>query len=286
MTYKRKINNQYYWYKSRRDKSTGKVRSIYVGPVDGATPPKTKKAYTTKSSSQKNQQKDINTTSTKKKSSINSDGGSHPNKNERKNEGDGMNEKLKIICKNGQVIDITISGTTDDEKIIVEPFQIQDRKVYGEGVIQHWKSKNLEEGLYFRRGDVYMQCANEMPKIKKVISELPKTKYYASKRGETIDSDGYEITTTKWKFDKIPQTEKGTVIFEHQLGDFLDRKGINHIEMDKAMKLWAEENEEAYLKREKEGLKRAQAVFDDDEADQGYDQACENAGISRNIEKY
>lgn len=178
-------------------------------------------------------------------------------------------------------VEIEISGTQEETKIIAKPFEIQGRKSGGEAVIQHWKHKGAEEGLYFRNGDTYMQCASEMPRIKDAIAQLSHKKYFAQKVAKEINSDGYIIDTTEWKFGCMPITEKGTVVTETEMGRFLDAKNIIEIEMHEAMKLWASEKEEAHIKANVEGNKRAKAIFDDDESDQGYDQACENAGIPK-----
>lgn len=188
---------------------------------------------------------------------------------------------MEIKSKSGMRVEIEISGTQEETKIIAKPFEIQGRKSGGEAVIQHWKHKGAEEGLYFRNGDTYMQCASEMPRIKDAIAQLSHKKYFAQKVAKEINSDGYIIDTTEWKFGCMPITEKGTVVTETEMGRFLDAKNIIEIEMHEAMKLWASEKEEAHIKANVEGNKRAKAIFDDDESDQGYDQACENAGIPK-----
>lgn len=188
---------------------------------------------------------------------------------------------MEIKSKSGMKVEIEISGTQEETKIIAKPFEIQGRKSGGEAVIQHWKHKGAEEGLFFRSGDTYMQCASEMPRIREVIAQLPHKKYFAKKVAREINSDGYIINTSEWKFGCMPKTEKGTIVTETEMGRFLDEKKITEIEMPAAMKLWADEKEEAHIRVNIEGNKRSQAIFDDDESDQGYAQACENAGIPK-----
>lgn len=188
---------------------------------------------------------------------------------------------MEIKNKSGMKVEIEISGTQEETKITAKPFEIQGRKSGGEAVIQHWKHKGAEEGLFFRNGDTYMQCASEMSRIREAIAQLPHKKYLAQKVAKEINSDGYIINTTEWKFGCMPKTEKGTIVTETEMGRFLDAKSITEIEMHEAMKLWADEKEEAHIKANVEGNKRAKAIFDDDEADQGYDQACDNADIPK-----
>lgn len=188
---------------------------------------------------------------------------------------------MKIKSKSGIEVEIELSGTQEDPTIIAKPFEVQGRKVSGSAMIQHWKHKGAEEGLFFQNGDAYLQCANEMTKIREAITQLPHKKYIAQKVSKEINSDGYIINTTEWKFGCMPMTEKGTIVTETEMGRFLDAKGITQIEMHEAMKLWADEKEEAHIKANVEGKKRAKAIFDDDESDQGYDQACENANIPK-----
>lgn len=188
---------------------------------------------------------------------------------------------MEIKSKSGMKVEIEISGTQEEPKIVTKPFEIQGRKSGGAAVIQHWKRNGAEEGLFFQDGDTYMQCATEMPRIREAIAQLPHKKYFAQKVGKEINSDGYIINTTEWKFGCMPITENGTVVTENEMGRFLDAKGITQIEMHEAMKLWADEKEEARIKANIEGNKRSKAIFDDDESDQGYNQACENAGIPK-----
>ena len=191
---------------------------------------------------------------------------------------------MKIKSKNGMDVDINISGTQENPKITAKKFNVQGKTVSGEATIQHWKHKGVEEGLYFRKSDVYMQCASAMPKIKNAISNLPPEKYYAQKTENIIDSDGYKIPVQKWLFDKPMETEKGTTITEDRMASFLDSKKIEKIEIDDAIKMWADEREAVYIRVNRDGNKRAQAIFDDDVVDVGYKQACENAGIPKHLQ--
>ena len=113
------------------------------------------------------------------------------------------------------------------------------------------------------------------------IARLPHKKYFARKVERNIDSDGYQISVKEWKIDRMAHRADGNLIGETELGRFLDKKGIAEIEICEAEKLWNESHDLAAIqKREAESARRARAIFDDDAADQGYAQACENAGIA------
>lgn len=188
-------------------------------------------------------------------------------------------KKMEITTKSGIKLRITITGTQEEPIIVAEDFQVQGKKVGGKATIQHWTSHNVEEGLYFDSGDVYFQCAPSMPAIRDEISKLPQKKYYIRKYTEILDSDGYQIPVQKWKFEKYPRRVDGNIITERSMTDFLDSLGITEIEVSEAEKLWNENHDIAKMQKvETEGRKRAQAIFNDDVADQGYLQACENAG--------
>jgi len=193
-------------------------------------------------------------------------------------------EKVAIKSKSGVAMPFALSGTKENPEIRVDgSFKIGGKTITGTGKIQHWKHKGAEEGLYFRDKDVYVQCASEISKIKDAISKLPAETYSAKKVERIIDSDGYKIPTMKWEFDKPMKTEKGTLIPDWQMGAFLDEKGIDDISIEDAVKMWAEEREDAYNELKRRGDAKAQAMFDDDVADVGYQQACENAGIPKGL---
>jgi hypothetical protein len=190
---------------------------------------------------------------------------------------------MEIKTKSGITLNITeIAGTQEDPTITVEKFTVQGKITGGKAVIQHWSRQNVEEGLYFSKGDVYCQCATAMPAIREVIAQLPHKKYFARKVERIIDSDGYQITVQEWKIDRMAHRADGNLIGETELGRFLDKMEITDIEICEAEKLWNENHDlAATQKREAESARRARAIFDDDEADQGYAQACENAGFGR-----
>ena len=189
---------------------------------------------------------------------------------------------MEIMTKSGMKLNITeISGTQEEPAIVVENFSVQGRNTGGNAIIQHWSRQNVKEGLYFRQGDAYCQCAAAMPAIREAIARLPHKKYFARKVERNIDSDGYQISVKEWKIDRMAHRADGNLIGETELGRFLDKKGIAEIEICEAEKLWNESHDLAAIqKREAESARRARAIFDDDAADQGYAQACENAGIA------
>jgi hypothetical protein len=189
---------------------------------------------------------------------------------------------MEITSKSGMRISIEISGTQEEPIIAAQDFSVQGKKVGGNAVIQHWGRQNVEEGLYFRLGDAYMQCAAAMPVIREAIAQLPHKKYYARKVERVIDSDGYQIPVQEWKIDRMAHRADGNLIGETELGRFLDSQNVTEIEIGEAEKLWNENHDLAAMQKiEVEGHRRARAIFDDDAADQGYAQACENAGFGR-----
>ena len=84
-----------------------------------------------------------------------------------------------------------------------------------------------------------------------------------------------------WEFDKSPSTDFCTTIADDIaddiIGAYLDSKGITEIEIGVAVKMWLDEREEVHTKII--ASPEAKAMFDADEAEVGYQQACENVGI-------
>ena len=113
------------------------------------------------------------------------------------------------------------------------------------------------------------------------VQAIEAEKQYIRKVTETLYSDGYNIPHEKYVCDHLLVTAKKTIIQASVMFDFLAGKNIDRILVVDAVKMWAEEKEEAHLKAQKIGLERARAIFEDDEADAGYDQACDNAGIDK-----
>jgi len=194
-----------------------------------------------------------------------------------------------ISSKNGTEIEITITGSQEEPVIAAKRFEIGGNKVpsCNPMIMDHAPgNRNTEAGLLFPRimeQNVYVQCASSMPAIMAAIAELPHKKYWAQKVDDVIDADGVMIRVQVWDFDKILSTESNTIISETEMGYFLDSKHITKIEIADAVKLWADENEAARMKVNESGNARARAMFEDDEADAGYEQACENAGIPKSL---
>jgi len=186
---------------------------------------------------------------------------------------------MQITSKNGTEIVLEITGTQEAPIITAKPFRIVGNTVQGIAKIQHWTHKGAEEGLFFRTPKTYVQCAAAMPAIRAAIAELPHKEYWARKVERKIDADGDICTVQKWEFDTGLTTEAGTHIAESEMGSYLDSKEITEIEICDAVAMWAEEKEAARIEANEAGNARAKAAFEDDEADAGYDQACENAGI-------
>ena len=180
-----------------------------------------------------------------------------------------------------------ISGMQEDPTISADKFEIAGNKVPSchPTIHEHMPGNTgTEAGLLFCRimeQNVYVQCADQLPMIRAAIAELPHKHYWARKVNDTVDADGDIVAIQRWEFDKLLETEAGTTIGEERMGDFLDSKGITEIKIVDAVKMWAEEKEEAHIKANEAGNARAKTIFEADEAEEGYNQACENAGIPR-----
>ena len=169
---------------------------------------------------------------------------------------------------------IELAGTQDNPIIYAEKHTLSNGVcIQGMGRIQHWSHKGLKQGLYFRGVDVYVQCPEGIETIKKEISKLPVEKKFAWKELEKITSDG-SITVEKWNFDCPMWDSNDEFISEDEMERFLDKKGIKEIEIDEAIKLY--ENRPVKKNNNKYD---AQFQFETDVIEEGYIQACENAGI-------
>ena len=181
---------------------------------------------------------------------------------------------LKISTTKDE-FNVELTGTQDNPIITAEKHTFRDGTyIHGKARPQHWKG--LQQGLYFRDNDVYVQCPESVQKIKEEINKLPVEKKFARKELEKITSDG-SITVEKWNFDCPMWDSNGEFISDNEMGDFLDRQGIKEIEIDEATKLY--ENR-PIKKREKYNT---QFQFETDEIEEGYIQACENAGIPTHL---
>ena len=61
------------------------------------------------------------------------------------------------------------------------------------------------------------------------------------------------------------------------MGNYLDSKNITEIQIDDAIRMWVSEKKENYIHENSAET----AGFEIDEIEEGYSQACENAGIPR-----
>ena len=180
---------------------------------------------------------------------------------------------IEIQTENEQ-FNIELTGTQDNPIITAEKHIFRDGvHIHGKARLQHWKG--LQQGLYFRDVDVYVQCPESTKKIKDEILKLPIEKKFARKELEKITSDG-SITVEKWVFDCPMWDSNGEFISDDEMGDFLDKQGTKEIEIDEAIKIY----ENRSLKKREEKY-NAQFQFETDEIEEGYIQACENAGIPK-----
>ena len=173
---------------------------------------------------------------------------------------------------------IELTGTQENPIISTEKHILSNGIcIHGKAKIQHWKSRNLQPGLYFNNNDIYVQCSQGIEILKKEIMNLPVEKKFARKKLEKITSDG-SITVEKWNFDSTMWGSNGEFISEDEMGEFLDQQDIKEITIDEAVKLW----ENRPLK--KRNQYNAQFQFKMDTEEEGYTQACENAGIPNHLQ--
>ena len=172
---------------------------------------------------------------------------------------------------------IELTGTQDNPIIYIEEKYtlMNGTHIHGKAKLQHWKG--LQPGLYICDNNIYIKCPDGVKKIKEEINKLPIEKKFARKELEKITSDG-SITVEKWNFDCPIWGSNGEFISDDEMGDFLDRQGIKEIEIDEAVKLY--ENRPIKKREEKYN---AQFQFETDEIEEGYIQACENAGIPTHL---
>ena len=174
---------------------------------------------------------------------------------------------------------VELAGTQDNPIIWVDEHTLSNGVcIQGEAKIQHWKHKSLQPGLYFRNIDIYVQCPQSVETIKNEIKKLPIEKKFARKELERITSNG-SITVEKWNFDSTMWTSDGEFISEDEMERFLDKLDIKEIEIEKAIELF----ENRPLKKLKNKYD-AQFQFETDEIEEGYIQACENAGIPTHLQ--
>ena len=173
---------------------------------------------------------------------------------------------------------IELAGTQENPIIYTEKHTLSNGVcIQGTASIQHWKSKGAQPGLYFKNNEVYVQCPSGIEILKKEIMKLPEEKKFAWKELEKVTSNG-SITVEKWNFDSMMWGSNGEFISDDEMGDFLDLQGIKEIEIDEAIKLY----ENRPLKKNTNKYD-AQFQFETDEIEEGYIQACENAGILRHL---
>lgn len=152
---------------------------------------------------------------------------------------------MQVISKSGLKLTLEISGTQEEPIIVVEPFKAGGKTIGGKADIQHWKSKGLEEGLYFARpADAYVQAGNAMSEIRAAIAALPRKVYYARIETEIVDLDGDKCPVRRWVFEsgmKSPKT--GADIGTRTMTEFLNSKKITKIAILEACQMWADEIE-------------------------------------------
>ena len=186
--------------------------------------------------------------------------------------------EMKIKSKTGYVFEAQVTGLQEKHHIYILPFNAQGRTIEGKAIIGRQSRDDNDRGLYIGKG--FIRCSNEeLRKIENQIKKLPHRHYYAKKQEEIVSVDGNALSILRWHFDKLMTTAKGTIIMDVEMGAFLDTKKITEIELSEAIQLWSEEKETEHITIEKQGAKYAKAVFDDDELEVGFAQACDNAGL-------
>ena len=173
---------------------------------------------------------------------------------------------------------IELTGTQENPIISTEKHTLSNGVcIQGEATVQHWKSKGAQPGLYFKIGGIYVQCPQGVETIKNEIMNLPVEKKYAWKEPENVTSNG-SIVVEKWHFDCSMWTSAGELILDSEMERFLDKLGVKEIEIEKAIELF----ENRPLKKLKNKYD-AQFQFEMDTEEEGYTQACENAGIPTHL---
>lgn len=182
---------------------------------------------------------------------------------------DRGDREMKVIAKKGFEMDIDVSGFTGkfDSEIRVS-FDFGGKVVKNERAVIVRDGK-IKEGVSLPRLNGMVEC--EVSAIEKAISELPvKVKMYAKKE-KSIDADGDIVKVQAWYRD-------GFEVDSQYMSDFLNSLGVSEISVEEAD---AKYEEYQTSKSKPKKAEKIDAGFMDDMMEEGFEQACENAGVSR-----
>lgn len=200
---------------------------------------------------------------------------------------------MKIVSKKGIELEIVASGYRTKPKLSIS-FSAGGNKVKSDAKIV--RNDKIVEGLAFTFGgqDGRIECT--VAEIELLIAELPEvptiTKKTIEIKKDKVDSDGYEIEIDKYILKTIysdgtekinsepsnPDLPDGRWIYWTQFSDFLKKEKIQSIEFDLGLNLYVEKHPRNIEKEARRGFDN---IFNDDLAEEGIDQALENAGISK-----
>jgi len=184
---------------------------------------------------------------------------------------------MKVKAKAGFDLDVKISGYRNEPSIMVESFTFAGKSHPGGCAhIQHWVGK--ERGLYIgktqKASDVYIQIGANMASLDQTIAALPEKVVEIVLERYTIDADGYEIAASRYNIPRILVASNGYVIQKASMENFLKKKAIERIEISEAIALYESEHDmEAKKKASEDASRRAKAIYDDDVAELGEEEA-------------
>jgi len=166
---------------------------------------------------------------------------------------------MKLRTKSGIEIEIDISGTQEEPKIMMVPQILKGVEIGGEGMIAA-SQKRSRPGVPMKADSLFFRPAFfqvDLAPVRVAIAALPRKIYMARKVQETRNIDGDIFEVDIWKIEGERTTKKGHYLQDSILGDFLDRKGITETETTKAIEMWSAEHEtpEKLAKRAEETRK-------------------------------
>jgi hypothetical protein len=173
---------------------------------------------------------------------------------------------MKVIAKKGFEIDVQVSGFCGKfDSVITASFSVAGAgKIAKNADAKIVRNGKIAEGLYFPKLNGYVECP--VSAIEEAIEQLPEKIKMYRKVEKNIDADGDIVKVQKWYRDGFEVVSP--------IAAWLDTLGVSEIEAGKADAMYAEYESEA-------NAKKVDAGFEDDVMEEGFEQACENAGIDK-----
>ena len=173
---------------------------------------------------------------------------------------------MKIIAKRGFEIDIQVFGFRGkfDSEILVS-FNAGGKNIKN-AKAKIVRNGKIVEGLNLYELNGLIECP--VSEIEDAIENLPEKVKMYRKVEKTIDADGDMIRVQKWYRDGFEVVGK--------MASWLDTLAVSEIEAEKADALYSE-----YESEREANEKKYDAGFMDDMMEEGFKQACENAGVDR-----